>query len=129
LFLITTNEIDGFIVRKGTPMMRVTKIENKIGQRCVQNGDILLKGVFVVDEDRLSGIVSFQETRKIHIVSCIMVSWQSISIAMGVYDMCHRYLQEIKLFGASLNSFQIIQEKLIHMLGSIQAMNLMGRIL
>eukprot|EP01018_Ginkgo_biloba_P039723 Gb_32152 [translate_table: standard] len=115
-----------FILKKGTPGLKATKIENKIGLRCVQNGDMLLKGVFVADEDRLPGINSFQDTSKVLAVSRIMVAWQPIGIAMGVYDMCHRYLQEWKQFGASLNSFQINQEKLVCMLGNIQAMSLMG---
>lgn len=122
----TTNQINGFIVKKGTPGLRVTKIENKIGLRCVQNGDILLKEVFVADGDRLPGIDSFEDTRKVLAVSRVIVSWQPIGIAMGVYDICHRYLQERKQFGVSLSSFQISQEKLTRMLGNIQAMNLMG---
>ncbi|GLJ42878.1 hypothetical protein SUGI_0888810 [Cryptomeria japonica] len=122
----STNQINGFIVKKGTPGLKVSKIENKIGLRIVQNGDILMKGVFVPDEDRLTGINSFQDTNKVLAVSRIMVAWQPIGIAMGVYDMCHRYLQERKQFGASLSSFQLNQEKLVRMLGNIQAMALMG---
>uniref|UniRef100_A0A0D6R4H2 Uncharacterized protein n=1 Tax=Araucaria cunninghamii TaxID=56994 RepID=A0A0D6R4H2_ARACU len=121
-----TNQINGFIVKKGAPGLKVTKIENKIGLRIVQNGDILMTGVFVPDEDRLTGINSFQDTNKVLAVSRIMVAWQPIGIAMGVYDMCHRYLQERKQFGTSLNSFQLNQEKLVRMLGNIQAMALMG---
>lgn len=54
-----------FIVKKGTPGLRVTKIENKIGLRIVQNGDIILNKVFVPDEDRLPGVNSFQDTSKV----------------------------------------------------------------
>ena len=73
--------------------------------RCVQNGDITLTGVFVADEDRLRDINSFEDTNKVLGVSRVMVAWQPIGIAMSVYDMCHRYLQERKQFGVSLNSF------------------------
>ncbi|MQL80556.1 hypothetical protein Taro_013000 [Colocasia esculenta] len=122
----TTNQINGFIVKKGSPGLRVSKIENKIGLRIVQNGDIILKEVFVPDEDRLSGVNSFQDTSKVLAVSRVMVAWQPIGIAMGVYDMCHRYLRERKQFGASLAAFQLNQEKLVRMLGNIQAMVLVG---
>ena len=54
-----------FIVKKGAPGLRATKIENKIGLRIVQNGDILLKKVFVPEEDRLPGVNSFQDTNKV----------------------------------------------------------------
>uniref|UniRef100_A0A1D1XDJ9 Acyl-coenzyme A oxidase 4, peroxisomal n=1 Tax=Anthurium amnicola TaxID=1678845 RepID=A0A1D1XDJ9_9ARAE len=121
-----TNQINGFIVKKGAPGLRVTKIENKIGLRIVQNGDIILKKVFVPDEDRLSGVNSFQDTNKVLAVSRVMVAWQPIGISMGVFDMCHRYLKERKQFGAPLAAFQINQEKLVRMLGNIQAMLLVG---
>ncbi|PIA32294.1 hypothetical protein AQUCO_04500117v1 [Aquilegia coerulea] len=122
----TTNQINGFIVNKGAPGLKVTKIENKIGLRMVQNGDILLQKVFVPDEDRLPGVNSFQDTSKVLAVSRVMVAWQPIGIAMGVYDMCLRYLKERKQFGVPLAAFQINQEKLVRMLGNVQAMFLVG---
>lgn len=51
-----------FIVKKDAPGLTATKIENKIGLRIVQNGDVLLKNVFVPDEDRVPGFNSFQDT-------------------------------------------------------------------
>ncbi|XP_010264611.1 PREDICTED: acyl-coenzyme A oxidase 4, peroxisomal-like [Nelumbo nucifera] len=121
-----TNQINGFIVKKDAPGLRVTKIENKIGLRIVQNGDILLKNVFVPDEDRLPGVNSFQDTSKVLAVSRVMVAWQPIGISMGVYDACHRYLKERKQFGVPLAAFQLNQEKLVRMLGNVQAMLLIG---
>lgn len=56
-----------FIVKKDTPGLTATKIENKIGLRIVQNGDILLKNVFIADEDRLPGVDSFQDTNKVQL--------------------------------------------------------------
>ncbi|XP_011019097.1 PREDICTED: acyl-coenzyme A oxidase 4, peroxisomal-like isoform X3 [Populus euphratica] len=122
----TTNQINGFIVKKDAPGLTVTKIENKIGLRIVQNGDIVMKRVFVPDEDRLPGVNSFQDTNKVLAVSRVMVAWQPIGISMGVYDMCHRYLKERKQFGAPLAAFQINQQKLVRMLGNVQAMVLVG---
>ncbi|KAJ7558445.1 hypothetical protein O6H91_04G039600 [Diphasiastrum complanatum] len=122
----STNQINGFIVNKGSLGYCATKIENKISLRIVQNGDIVLRDVFVPDDDRLPEINSFQDTNKVLAVSRIMVAWQPIGISMGVYDMCHRYLQERRQFGAPLASLQINQEKLVQMLGNIQAMILVG---
>jgi acyl-CoA oxidase len=50
-----------FIVKKGAPGLNTTKIENKIGLRMVQNGNIILSKVFVPEEDRLTGINLFQD--------------------------------------------------------------------
>ncbi|XP_068340221.1 acyl-coenzyme A oxidase 4, peroxisomal-like [Pyrus communis] len=122
----TTNQINGFIVKKNAPGLTATKIENKIGLRIVQNGDILLNKVFVPDEERLPSVNSFQDTNKFLAVSRVMVAWQPIGLCMGVYDMCHRYLKERKQFGAPLAAFQINQEKLVRMLGNVQAIVLIG---
>lgn len=40
--------------------------------------------------------------------------------------MIQRYLKERKQFGAPLAAFQINQQKLVHMLGNVQAMVLVG---
>ncbi|KAM7258155.1 hypothetical protein ACFE04_013896 [Oxalis oulophora] len=121
-----TNQVNGFIVKKDAPGLTATKIENKIGLRMVQNGDILMKKVFVPDEDRLPDMNSFQDTNRVLAVSRVMVAWQPIGISMGIYDICHRYLKERKQFGAPLAAFQINQQKLVHMLSNIQAMFLIG---
>ncbi|GJN37410.1 hypothetical protein PR202_gb26362 [Eleusine coracana subsp. coracana] len=121
-----TKQLNGFIVRKGAPGLKATKIENKIGLRMVQNGDIIFKKVFVPEEDRLPGVNSFQDISKVLAISRIMVAWQPIGISMGVFDVCHRYLKERKQFGAPLAAFQLNQEKLVRMLGNIQAMFLVG---
>ncbi|KAL3683733.1 hypothetical protein R1sor_001755 [Riccia sorocarpa] len=121
-----TNQINGFIVRKGAKGLRATKIENKIGLRIVQNADIILDNVLVPDEDRIAHINSFQGTNEVLAVSRVIVAWLPIGIAMGVYDVCLRYLKERKQFGAPLTAFQLNQEKLVRMLGHVQSMWLMG---
>lgn len=49
-------------------------MENKIGLRIVQNGDIVLRKVFVPDEDRIAGVNSFQDTNKVwlYLVFCCL---------------------------------------------------------
>uniref|UniRef100_A0A0R0J3K5 Acyl-CoA dehydrogenase/oxidase N-terminal domain-containing protein n=1 Tax=Glycine max TaxID=3847 RepID=A0A0R0J3K5_SOYBN len=61
----TTNQINGYIVKKDAPGLTVTKMENKIGLRIVQNGDIVMRKVFVPDDDRIEGVNSFQDTNKV----------------------------------------------------------------
>lgn len=56
-----------YIVKKDVPGLTVTKIENKIGLRIVQNGDIILRKVFVPDEDRIAELNSFQDTNKVRL--------------------------------------------------------------
>lgn len=119
---LDTKQVNAFIVRKGTPGYKTTKIENKIALRCVQNADMVFEECFVPDSARLPGVNSFQDTNKVLAISRVMVSWLPVGMSMGVYDMCHRYLKEREQFGAPLASFQLVQEKLVRMLGNIQAM-------
>eukprot|EP00270_Netrium_digitus_P018225 TRINITY_DN688_c0_g1_i2.p1 TRINITY_DN688_c0_g1~~TRINITY_DN688_c0_g1_i2.p1 ORF type:complete len:448 (+),score=100.74 TRINITY_DN688_c0_g1_i2:3-1346(+) len=121
-----TNQINGFIVRKGAVGFKAEKMQNKIGLRIVQNGDLSFTNCFVPDADRIPGINSFKDTNKVLAVSRVMVAVQPIGMAMGVYDMCHRYLRERQQFGQPLAALQLNQEKLVRMLGNVQAMQLMG---
>ena len=51
-------------------------------------------------------------------ISHIMVAWQPVGLAMGVYDMCARYVRERRQFGAPLGAFQLVQERLARMQGT-----------
>lgn len=62
--------------------------------------------------------------RQVLAVSRIMVAWQPVGMAMGVYDMTLRYTKERSQFGTPLAGFQLTQEKLARMLGNIQVLNL-----
>ncbi|KAJ3688120.1 hypothetical protein LUZ61_017284 [Rhynchospora tenuis] len=111
---------------KGAPGLRVAKIENKVALRIVQNGDVMFDNVFVPDEDKLPSLTSFQGFVEALSFARIMVAWVSIGVAMGVYDLCNRYVTERKQFGVPLAAFQLTQAKLVRMLGNIQAMFLTG---
>ena len=50
-----------FIVHGGSPGLKISKIENKVSLRVVQNCNIQLDNVFVPDDDRLPGANSFQD--------------------------------------------------------------------
>ncbi len=56
-----------------------------------------------------AGVSSFADTNKVLAISRIMVAWQPVGLALGAYDMCARYLQQRRQFGAPLASFQLMQ--------------------
>ena len=55
-----TNQVNAFVVQKGTKGFKTSKIENKISLRCVQNADIVMNKCFVPDSARLPGVNSFK---------------------------------------------------------------------
>ncbi|KAL6077641.1 Acyl-coenzyme A oxidase 4, peroxisomal [Balamuthia mandrillaris] len=122
-----TDQVNGFIVEKGAKGYSATKIENKISLRMVHNADITLTDCFVPDHNRLGNAESFTTgVARVLAVSRIMVAWQPVGMAMGIYDNCLKYLKEREQFGVPLASFQLIQERLVRILGNIQAMALLA---
>ncbi|KAG2485503.1 hypothetical protein HYH03_015776 [Edaphochlamys debaryana] len=119
-------QVNAFIVRKGNPGLKTSKIQNKISLRCVQNADMAFQHCFVADSARLPGMQSFGDTNKVLAISRVMVAWQPVGISVGAYDMAVRYLSERKQFGAPLGAFQLMQEKVARMAGHVQAMWLMA---
>ena len=53
------------------------------------------------------------------------VVWIAIGQVFAVFDKCVQYTQERKQFGVPIASFQLIQEKLSRMAGTINAMFLL----
>lgn len=48
-----------------------------------------------------------QDTNKVLAISRIMVAWQPVGLAAGVYDMVLRYMKERKQFNAPIAAFQV----------------------
>lgn len=122
-----TGGVNGFIVKKGTPGMSATKIMNKTALRIVENADIYLKDVFVPECEKLAHADTFSNgVGRVLASSRIFVAWKPVGLSMGVYDNCLRYIKQRRQFGTPLASFQLVQEKLVRMLGNIQAMVLLA---
>ena len=120
---IADGDVKAFVLQpKGLPGWHVTKMENKTGMRVVQNGDIVLTGVEVPEANRLPKCSSFKDATAALAASRLIVAWQPVGMAMGVYDMCLRYTSERRQFGAPLNALAINQEKLMRMLATVQGM-------
>jgi glutaryl-CoA dehydrogenase len=114
--------VHGFLVRTENPAYRVEKITGKIAQRTVQSGLITLDGCRVPEGDRLPGASSFADVARILRVGRAGVAWQAVGCAMGAYEHALRYARERQQFGRPIAGFQLIQQKLVTMLGNITAM-------
>lgn len=110
-FLVPTDD-SGVIIRK---------ITGKTSLRIMQNADIELDGVWVPDSARLKEINSFAD-----VAACLRnmrsdVAWIATGVAAGAYEAARNYVTERTQFGKPLASFQLIQEKLAHMLSNVTA--------
>jgi glutaryl-CoA dehydrogenase len=120
-----SGEVLGFIVRKGAEGLSVEKMRGKIALRAVENGLVTLEDVRIPESDRLQGAESFRQTAEVLRVTRAGVAWQAVGCAMGAYERSLRYSRERKQFGRPIASFQMIQDKLVYMLGNVTAMQTM----
>lgn len=121
----TTNQVKGFIVRKGNPGYKAEKIEDKMALRTVQNAIITLTDCKVPESDRLQKANSFKDTAKVLRMTRAGVAWQAVGCARGAYENALKYTKERKQFGKPIAGFQLIQNHLVEMLSNLTAMKTM----
>jgi acyl-CoA oxidase len=56
----------------------------------------------------------------------LLIAWKPVGAGMGIFDCCLQYAKTRKQFGVPIASFQLVQERLARMLGTIQAMALVA---
>ena len=120
------NQVKGFIVRpESNPGYSVEKIRGKVALRAVENGLITLTDCRVPESDRLQNCTSFKDVAEVLKLTRAGVAWQAVGCAMGAYERSVRYATTRMQFGKPIAHFQLIQDKLVHMLGSVTAMQTM----
>lgn len=120
-----TDHVQGFILRTDNPGYKVEKISNKIALRIVQNGLITLSDCRIPESDRLANVRSWRTVADVLRATRAGVAWISVGCAMGAYELALKYAREREQFGRPIASFQLIQNKLTEMLGSLTAMQTM----
>lgn len=114
-------QVKCFLVPTDAPGVTITKIPGKTSLRIMQNADIDLVDVWVPKTARLAEINSFAD-----VAACLRnmrsdVAWIATGAMAGAYEAALKYVTERNQFGKPLASFQLIQEKLAHMLSNVTA--------
>jgi glutaryl-CoA dehydrogenase len=117
-------QVKGFLVERGTPGYEPRVIEAKGAMRAVWQADILLHGVRVPLGNRLPLAGSFKDTARVLVATRSTCAWAALGHAVAAYDIALTYLRRRRQFGRPLASFQIVQERLVHMLADITGMQL-----
>lgn len=117
------NNVKAFVVDTKTSGFTATKIEGKIALRAVQNADIVLKDVEVPEENRLQQIDTWRDVaHKVLSRTRGDVGWLAVAVGSRAYELAREYAIERYQFGRPIGSFQLIQDKLVTMLGNVSAM-------
>ncbi len=118
---LADNQVNGFLVDKGTPGFKAEKLKDKIALRVVQNAHITLTDCRVPEANRLQHANSFKDTAAVLRMTRAGVAWEAVGCAMGAYELALTYAQERQQFGKPIGSFQLVQDLLVRMLGNITA--------
>jgi glutaryl-CoA dehydrogenase len=120
-----TGQVCGYLVETDNPGYSATPITGKIAKRALINCDITLTNCAIPLDAKLENANSFKDTAKVLMMTRVGVAWQAVGAAMAAYEYALEYAKKREAFGKPIAGFQMIQDKLVRMLGAITAMQMM----
>ncbi len=115
-FVVETDDADGY---------EAEVITGKASNRAVWQAKIRLSGVRVPLEHRLAQARTFSDTGRVLTHSRQGVAWEALGHALAAYEAAVGYAGARRQFGRPIASFQLVQDKLSHMLADITSMQLL----
>jgi glutaryl-CoA dehydrogenase len=111
--------VTGFLVEKGTKGFIAPEMKGKHSLRASVTSELIFQDVHIPRENRLPG----GEGLKLPL-SCLSqarygIAWGAVGSMMACYDAALEYARTRIQFGKPIASFQMTQEKLVHMLTEI----------
>jgi glutaryl-CoA dehydrogenase len=113
------DEIKGFIVETRTPGFQAPEIKNKLSLRASVTSDLILDDVVVPDENLLPSSSGLKSPLMCLNQARYGIAWGAIGAAMACYDCAVDYTKGRTQFDKPIAQFQLVQEKLAHMLTEI----------
>jgi len=116
--------VRGFLVDQASEGYEAETVTGKGSLRAIHQARIKLRDVFVPDEDLLPGAKTFKDTAIVLHATRIGVAWSALGHATALFEAALTYTQERIQFGKPLAKFQIVQERLAHVLSLLTSMQL-----
>jgi glutaryl-CoA dehydrogenase len=115
----TAEGIRGFLVEKGTPGFSAHDIKGKFSLRASITSELILDDVRVPRDSMLPDVVGLKGP-----FSCLSqarygIVWGAIGAAMACYHTALQYAKDRRQFDRPLAGYQLVQQKLVHMLTEI----------
>ena len=124
--------VAGFLVEPSTPGYSANVIEGKISQRGVWQAEITLENCRVPEANRLPPTGFGTVLEMLH-KSRHYIAWHALGEAIACYEIARDYALKREQFGKPIAGFQLVQAKLVRMLGEITKTQLLliqlGRLL
>ncbi|PVW02703.1 glutaryl-CoA dehydrogenase [Microbacterium sp. Gd 4-13] len=118
---VADGQVKVFLARTDDPGMTLTTIERKAALRLITNSDISLEGVRVPESHRLQRVSSFADVSALFRTLRPDIAWIAAGAQAGAYEAALRYTLSREQFGRPIAGFQLVQDKLVRMLGNVTA--------
>lgn len=116
-----------FLVEQDAPGYTGTVIPRKGSLRGIHQAHIVLDDVRVPLDAVLPGTRSFKDASTVLYATRSGVAWSALGHATACYEAALSYAMQRMQFGKPLAKFQMVQERLTHMLEDVTAMQLYCR--
>src|SRR6267143_2088934 len=120
------DEIKGFIVETKTPGFQAPEIKNKLSLRASVTSDLILDDVVVPEANILPESGGLKSPLMCLNQARYGIAWGGIGAAMGCYEWAVEYTRGRIQFDKPIAQFQLVQEKLAHMLTEITKAQLLA---
>ncbi|WP_309104185.1 acyl-CoA dehydrogenase family protein [Microbacterium sp.] len=116
-----------FLIEQDRPGYIGTVIRGKASLRAIHQAHILLDDVRVPADAVLPGTKSFKDASTVLYATRSGVAWSALGHATACYEAALSYATTRIQFGKPIAKFQMVQERLTHMLEDLTAMQLYCR--
>ncbi len=117
--------VAGFLVQPPTPGFVATRIEGKLSQRSVWQADIRLDGCRVPAAARMP-VGGFRAVADLLGKARHNAAWHALGEAIACYEAARAYALRREQFGRPIAAFQLVQAKLVRMLGEVTKAQLLA---
>jgi glutaryl-CoA dehydrogenase len=117
--------IAGFLVECPNPGFRATKIEGKLSKRSNWQADIRIDECRVPATARMP-VGGFRSVAEILSRTRHNIAWAALGEAIACYEIALGYATSRQQFGKPIGAFQLVQEKLVKMVGEITKAQLLS---
>jgi glutaryl-CoA dehydrogenase len=119
-------EIRGFIVETNRKGFQAPEIKKKLSLRASVTSDLIMDDVFVPEESVLPGTKGLRAPLMCLNQARFGIAWGAIGAASAVYECAVDYTKGRTQFDQPIASFQLVQEKLAHILTEITKAQLLA---
>ena len=108
------------------PQIETTKIKGKVSLRMLQNANVEFRKAFCPHKNVMEDYCGFgASVGRVLEASRLTVGWIPVGICISALEKTICYVKQRQAFGASLSSYQLVQEKLVRLVSTVASMYLL----